>query len=236
MKTSARPTNAVVTGSAARRLAAVATALVVTLGPGFLSIGHAAGVAELSIVDRFVSAAYFSEACRHEPERLGIDRTTDPQFLLSAFAQSLAAEAPDVRAERRAVSFDARSQSVGCDLPAVALINLLQLNGIAAELALVSVPRAEPAFGPAFSDRVDEVVVYVPALGRYVDPAATDSRANATFDRVIAETAVRTHLIGPAPGADPAIDACGGVCMRVYSPRRNPYVARVKTEAIRGLP
>ncbi len=235
MKTSARPANVLAIGSATRRLAAIATALAVTLGPGNLGIGHAADVAEPS-VDGLVSAAYFSAACRHEAERLGIARSADPQFLVAAFAQSLTADAPDARAERRAGSFDARSRSVGCDLPAVALINLLELNGIAAELALVSMPRAEPASGPAFSDRVDGVVVYVPALGRYVDPAATDSRANATFDRVLAETAVRTHLIGPAPGADPAVDGCGGICMRVYSARRNSYVVRVQTEAIRRLP
>jgi hypothetical protein len=144
----------------------------------------------------------------------------------------LAVDAPDARAERRAGSFDLWSGSASCDLPAVALINLLRLNGVAAELVLVSMLQARSAGHSAFSDRVDGVLVYVPALDRYVDPAATEMRENATFDRVIKETAVRGHLIGPAPYADRALDACGDVCMSEYWPRHDAYVVRLKTEAI----
>jgi hypothetical protein len=229
MKRSARLAEVMAIGSVARRLAAIATVLVGTLGPGLLGNGHAAGRVESSLVKGLVSASYFSETCRHEAGLLGIEHTADARFLVAAFAQSMAAGAPDARAERRADLLDARSGSVSCDLPAVALINLLRLNGVAAELVLAS-----PTANSAFTDRPDGVLVYVPAFDRYVDPAATDMRENATFDRNIRETAVRAHLIGPAPDADPALDRCGGICMSEYWPRHDPYRVRVKTEAIRG--
>ena len=87
--------------------------------------------------------------------------------------------------------------------------------------------------GSALSDRVDGVVVYVPVLARYVDPTATNSRDDATFDQLIKGTAARTHLIGPAPYADPAADPCGNICMSEFPPRHDPYSVSVKTEAIR---
>lgn len=221
-------------GRAARRFGAVAAIVGCTLAPGLLDSGHAAGNVESSLLKGLLSASYFSEACRHEAGLLGIEHTADARFLVEAFAQSMAAGPPDARAEWRAGSLDARSGSVGCDLPAVELINLLRLNGVAAELVLVSVPHTNPATYSASVDRLDGVLVYVPVLARYVDPAAADMRDNATFDRSIRETAVRAHLIGPAPGADPALDRCGGICMSEYWPQHDPYRVRVKTEVIRG--
>jgi hypothetical protein len=232
MKTSGRLGNVVATRGAARCFAGLLTALAVALGAGLPGSGHAAGGTESGIVNGVLSAAYFSETCRHQAELLGIARTTDARFLVSAFAQSAAAGPPDARAERRAGSFDVRSGSSGCDQPAAALISLLRLNGVAAELVLVSLQQASSASGPVFSDRVDGVLVYVPALARYVDPAGTDPRRSAMFDRIIKGTAARTHLIGPAPYADPASDPCGNICIREYRPRHNPYFVSVRTETI----
>jgi hypothetical protein len=232
MRASAGTNNVMTIVTAARYCAAVATVLAVGLGPGLLGDGHAASDAEWSNFKGLVSAAYFSETCRHEAELLDIGRTTDAGFLVAAFAQSVATGTPDARAERRAGSFDARSGSASCGVPSVALINLLRLNGVAAELVLVRMQQESSASFPAFSDKVDGVLVYLPTLGRYVDPAATDLRENATLDRVIKGTAVRAHLIGPAPHADPALAACGHVCVNVYSPRHDPFAVRVVTEAI----
>jgi hypothetical protein len=228
MKRSARLAKVLAIRSVARRLVGIVTVLVGTLGPGLLGNGHAAASVESSLVKGLLSASYFSQTCRHEAALLGIEHTADARFLVAAFGQSMSG-APDARAERRADLLDSRSGSVSCDLPAVALINLLRLNGVAAELVLAS-----PAANSAFTDRPDLVMVYVPALDRYVDPAAIDMRENATFDRDIRETAVRTHLVGPAPDADPALDRCGGICMSEYLPRHDPYRVRVRTEAIRS--
>jgi hypothetical protein len=205
--------------------------LAVALGPGLLANGHAASDADWSKFKGLVSAAYFSEPCRHEAELLGIARTTDARFLVAAFAESAAVGTPDARAERRAGSFDARSGNPSCGLPAVALMNLLRLNGISAELVLVQ--QASSASSAAFSDKIDGVLVYVPVLGRYVDAAATDLQDNATLDRTIKGSTVRTHLTGPARNTDLASAVCRDVCMSVYSPRRDPDVVRVVTEAIR---
>jgi hypothetical protein len=117
-------------------------------------------------------------------------------------------------------------------LPAVSLINLLRLNGITAELVLVSMQRENSASPPAFSDKIGSVLVYVPTLDRYVDPVATKVSDSSSLDRIVKASAVRAHLNGPAPNADPAFDVCDHVCMNVYLPRHDPYVARVATEAI----
>jgi hypothetical protein len=76
------------------------------------------------------------------------------------------------------------------------------------------------------------VLVYLPVLDRYVDPAAIDLSRNVALDRITKGDAVRVHLIGPAPFTDPASDTCGTVCMAVYVPRHDPYAVRVVTEAI----
>ena len=100
MKTSVRLGNVVPTRGAARCFAGIATALAVALGPGLPGSSHAASGMESSIVNGLLSAAYFSQTCRSEAELLGIARTTDARFLVSAFAQSAAAAGPpDARAD-----------------------------------------------------------------------------------------------------------------------------------------
>lgn len=220
--------------AAARNCASFATVLAVVLGSGPLGQGHAASDAEWHKFEGLVSAAYFSESCQHEAGLLGIARTSDARYLVAAFAQSEVASTPDARAERRAGWPDGLSGGASCAVPAVALTNLLRQNGIAAELVLVWTQQEGPATIPALPDKVDGVLVYVPVLDRYVDPAATDMRENKTFDRGIRETAVRVHLIAPAPDAVPALDRCRDICISEYWPRRDPYRVPVKTEAIRA--
>jgi hypothetical protein len=77
------------------------------------------------------------------------------------------------------------------------------------------------------------MLVYVPALDRYVDPAATEMRDSATLDWIIRASAVRAHLIGPALRADLASDVCREVCMSVYAPGHDSNVVGVVTETIR---
>jgi hypothetical protein len=83
-----------------------------------------------SDVSRLISATFFSDACRQRTASLHILSTTDAQFLIEAFAQGIGAEALDLRAERRAGSADTRIEDADCGVPAVALINLLRLNGL----------------------------------------------------------------------------------------------------------
>ena len=171
--------------AAARYGAAVAVVLAVTSGPGLIGDSRAASDAEWNKFKGLLSATYFSQPCRQEAEMLDIAHTTDARFLVAAFAQSMAAGAPDAR-ERRAGSFDGRSGNPSCGLPVIALTNLLRLNGIAAELVVVQMASSESF--TAFPDGVDAVLVYVPVLDRYVDPTATDLRANATLDQNIKGT------------------------------------------------
>jgi hypothetical protein len=173
-----------------------------------------------TVVDmQLIRAAFFSDACRQQAEALGIARTSDANGLLAAFAELQ---------RRPAGSPTADVQRDDCKVPAVALINLLRLNGIDAEL--VSATGAKEA---APADQVERVLVYVPALERYFDPALP-LEEQGLVDLLVRERAERKHVLGPALGAN-ARDACPSTCMHVYTAAGNvtPPV-RVKTEAIRG--
>jgi hypothetical protein len=160
--------------------------------------------------------------------------TTDAQFLIKAFAQSIAAVPPDASAERRTGSPHVGIGDPGCEVPAVALINLLRLNDVAADLVLVWMRQTSPS-DPA--RLLDGLAVYVPSLGHYVDPTAADWHKNATFDRFVRAHAGRAHIIGPAPNADPASDPCASTCMVVHDRVGDSlstllYSVPVKTETI----
>lgn len=168
---------------------------------------------------QLIRAAFFSDACRQEAEALGIPRTSDANALLAAFAglQRRPASSPTADAQRD-----------DCKVPAVALINLLRLNGIDAEL--VSATMAKEA---APADQVDRVLVYVPVLDRNFDPALP-LEEQGLVDLLVRERAERKHILGPSLGAN-ARDPCPSTCMHVYTAAGNatPPV-RVKTETIRG--
>jgi hypothetical protein len=232
MKVSARARDFPIALAIMQCCAAGATALCVALGPSLLGNAHAADDAAWHSLKGLVSAAYFSDACRHEAELFGILGSADPRFLIAAFGRRMATGTLDARAEVRAGSVEVESGSAGCSLPAVGFINLLRLNGIAVELALVSTQLAGAPSEPAALDELERVLVYVPVLDRYFDPAATDLSENAALDRITKGNAIRVHLIGPAPFTDPASATCGDVCMSVYAPHHDPYAVRVVTEAI----
>jgi hypothetical protein len=167
---------------------------------------------------QLIRAAFFSDACRQGAEALGIARTSDANALLAAFA----------RLRPRPANPPAASGRDDCGVPAVALINLLRLNGIDAEL--VSATMAKEA---APADQVERVLVYVPTLARYFDPALP-LEEQGLVDLLVRERAERKHVLGPALGAD-ARDACPSTCMHVYTAAGNaPPPVRVKTETIRG--
>jgi hypothetical protein len=128
-----------------------------------------------------IRAAFFSDACRQQADALGIARTSDANALLAAFAglQRRPASAPTADAQRD-----------DCKVPAVALINLLRLNGIDAELVSATMAEAAPA------DQVERVLVYVPALERYFDPALP-LEEQSLVDLLVRERAERRHILGP---------------------------------------
>jgi hypothetical protein len=214
----------------------IVVVLAIAPAPGMPDSARAASASGTGDVDRLISATFFSDACRQRAASLGILSTTDAQFLIEAFAQSIDADPPDVRAEKRAGSARALIEDADCDVPAVALINLLRLNSVAAEPVLLPIRPTGPS-DPARFDKFSSLAVYVQSLGRYVDPAARDGRSGAAFDRAVRARAERVHLIGPAPYGNPATDRCGSICMDVRGRIDvfNPFLTdaiRVKTETI----
>jgi len=173
-----------------------------------------------TVVDmQLIRAAFFSDACRQQAETLGITSTSDANALVAAFAGLK---------PRPANSPAPEGQRDDCGVPTVAVINLLRLNGIDAEL--VSATMAKEA---APADQVERVLVYVPALDRYFDPALP-LEEHSLVDLLVRERAERKHILGPSL-AGSGRDACPSTCMHVYTAAGNatPPV-RVKTETIRG--
>lgn len=172
---------------------------------------------------RLIQAAYFSDACRSEAEALGIAATTDASTLVTAFVavRGLVRAAPKTDARRD-----------DCREPVILLINLLRLNGISAELAFASNELTNAAtVDSAPLGKSDRLLVYVPSLDSYFDPAVRRGE-QAALDRVTVEQATWIHILGPSL-ADDARGGCRSTCMNVYGPRGQSSV-RVRTEAIRG--
>jgi hypothetical protein len=170
---------------------------------------------------RLIQSAYFSDACRQEAEALGIPPTSDANELLTAFAT----------VARHVASGAGRldMENSDCRVPVVLLINLLRLNRVDAELAFVSMSRASAA-DSASPDQIDRILVFVPGLNRYVDPAMPMGK-QAVLDRIVVENATRAHLLGPSlAGAGHGV--CPNTCIHVHSPGSQSSV-RVRTEVIR---
>jgi hypothetical protein len=195
---------------------AAATLCVVMIGDAQAAMGTGWDNAK-----RLIQAAYFSDACRQEAEALGIARTSDASALLTAFATFGRPVASGT------VRLDTEIND--CRVPVVLLINLLRLNRIDAELAFASMSRASAADGVP-PNKIDRILVFVPGLNRYFDPAVPIGK-QAILDQIIVERATRAHLLGPSLAGD-ARDACPNTCMHVHSPGSQSSV-RVKTEVIR---
>src|SRR6266481_4342162 len=180
----------------------------------------APGLAATIVDIQLIRAAFFSDACRQQAEALGIARASDANALLAAFAGLKPRPANSRAAEGQ--------QRDDCTVSTVALINLLRLNGIDAEL--VSATMAKEA---APADQAERVLVYVPGLDRYFDPALP-LEEQSLVDLLVRERAERKHILGPSL-AGRGSDACPSTCMHVYTAAGNatPPV-RVKTETIRG--
>ena len=110
---------------------------------------------------------------------------------------------------------------------------------MAAEAVVVAADEAATAVDAAVAnesvpaDPIDRVLVYLPALDRYFDPALP-LEEQSLVDLLVRERAERKHILGPSL-AGSGRDACPSTCMHVYTAAGNatPPV-RVKTETIRG--
>jgi hypothetical protein len=159
-------------------------------------------------------AAFFSDLCRQQAAALGLARTSDPDVLLAAF-ETYFAGAP-ARSSATPIGAD-------CLAPGILLINLLRLNGLDAELVLASTqPTSE----------VLQVLVYVVALKRYLDPSLPRSEQS-DLDRLARETMRRVHFRRPLAGGNTR-DPCFDDCMVVYAPGAGLSSISVKTQTIRG--
>jgi hypothetical protein len=195
------------------------------LGLGMTVHPQAAMSADGEAMKRLVQSAYFSGVCRQATDALGIAPASEASALLAAFAA--------IRGQR-AIEFDVEWPDVqhdDCAAPVVLLISLLRRNGLDAELVFASMAPNGAAADGVPADKIDRVLVYVPVVDRYVDPAAPAGK-QAVVDQIIRESAQRMHLRGPSLAND-AGGACADTCLHVYTPGASSS-ARVRTEVVRG--
>ena len=176
---------------------------------------------------RLTQSAYFSDACRQEAQALGVASTSDANELLTAFAA--------VARQRRRRRRPGRHEKCRPGLQ-----RLQGAGGAVDQSAAAQWRRCRACihfdvarFGEidgASLGKIDRIVVFVPGLDRYVDPAMPMDK-QAVLDRIIVERATRAHLLGP-PLAGAAHGGCPDTCMLVLPPRSQSAV-RVKTETIR---
>src|SRR5262249_46306881 len=190
---------------------------VLALWLAIIASGWTAPVVDMQLI----RAAFFSDACRQQVEALGVARTSDANALLAAFAglQRRPARSPTAGAQRD-----------DCKVPAVALINLLRLNGIGAQL--VSATMAKEA---APADQADRVLV-VPVLDRYFDlrcrsksrASSICSCANGPSGNIF--SALRST---PTPAMLAPTPAC--TCTRQQATQRRPSASKPKRSAAAEL-
>jgi len=183
-------------------------------------LGITQAAAEWDAIKNFIHAAYFSDSCRQQAESFGITGTSSASTLFaefSALAQRVNAGGDKLNLQRD-----------GCVNPAILLINVLRANGIDAELVFAS--RSARSAANDASKKIDRVLVFVPELDLYLDPAASPGK-QAVLDQITRETMRRVHIAGPSvSGRD---GACRDTCMRDYSPLSH-IGPRIKTEVIRN--
>jgi hypothetical protein len=179
----------------------------------------AQGLAATTVDMQLIRAAFFSDACRQQAEALGITRTSDASALVAAFA-GLKRQPANSRA---AVG----QQRDDCTVPAVALINLLRLNGIDAEL--VSATMAKEAGQPirsSVSSFTSRRSTAISILGCRLKSKASPICLFASGRSANTFLAPRS----PAVGAKLApVPAC--TCTRRQAMQRRPYASKPKRSA-----
>src|SRR5262245_11951539 len=137
---------------------------------------------------RLIQAAYFSDDCRKEAGSLGITQSSDANALFAAFARS-----------RRDVGVASMPAAHGndCTRAAILLLNLLRANGLDAQLAFAYPESTSAAEDGTSSGRAARILVYVPLVDRYFDPAESPGR-QAVLHRIIVEKSRRVHIVGPS--------------------------------------
>ncbi len=187
-----------------------------------IPFGTPAGADVLDAIKRLMGAAFFTPACRDAANKMQIHFPRDPRAVVAAFARELSTLPPDVRAELSLNLIETVALAPDCNAAAILLVNVLRENDIAAEIALVGRPDWQAG-----------VLVYIPALDLYVDPAAPVGAAR-DLDRRVRATK-RMHLAGPSltPLQNDPCTLWG--CVDVLPPTTFHGV-RVKTETIRIAP
>lgn len=184
--------------------------------------------------DRFDT--YFLDSSQlPEMEAVGIGLSSDAWEIYGRFAKRFVmvdpagqSSLPDIRRITEAGEGD-RNALV------FLLLNLFRWNGIDAELALVSTKRGTKSGFP----RVEQLLVYVPSLKQYFDPALSPAAQPKSSEKTWLEGRRRIHFAAALWHAGKLIGNCSSSCLYAYggdvgSGRPLPYAVRVKTIQLPG--
>jgi hypothetical protein len=190
--------------------------------------GVSSVLADALRADRF----FLNEQQLPEIEVLGIAPSDDPWALFEAFGKRfsvvMSAEFQEPSRNIRSVAAAGRGDRATL---AFLVLNLFRLNGIDTELAFLSTKR-----GSGQGDRrIEQMLVYVPALGQYFDPALPFDSQHNSADRGWLEGRERLHFSAALQHKGRAVGRCRDICLHAYGVRsgsdgfRDPYAVRVKT-------
>jgi hypothetical protein len=178
-------------------------------------------------------AAYFMDSQNLNDLRVtSIQPADDPEILFKQFTDEFGAVATsEFRTEPRKLSSILQTKGGDCKSLTFLLVNLLRWSGIDAELVLTS-ERHEPRLTDVFSfGDIDHVLVYVPSLDRYFDPALPAGWQQQQLNRAI-RIRNRIHVAARPGGNMLPANACADYCILTRGSNSDPI--RVKTETIRS--
>jgi hypothetical protein len=176
--------------------------------------------------------AYFlSEQQLPEIEALGIAPSGEPWALFEAFVKRFSVVTSG-QFERSSRDIQRVIEARGGDRSTLSflLLNLFRWNGIDAELALLSTKR-----NSKHDDRyIEQVLVYVPAIQQYFDPALPLDGQHNSADRTWLADRDWMHFSAALQHKGKAVGRCRDLCVyatggKLEGEWRDPHAVRIKT-------
>jgi hypothetical protein len=185
--------------------------------------------------DRF-DTYFLDESRLPEMESVGIGPSSDAWEIYGQFAKRFVIIDP-VRGQSSLHDIRRIAEAGGGDRSALVflLLNLFRWNGIDAELVLLSTKQGAKRGTP----HVELLLVYVPALKQYFDPALSPVVQPRSSDRTWLEGRRRIHFAAALWHSGKLIGNCSSFCLSEYggdvgSAKPLPYAVRIKTIQVRG--
>jgi len=185
------------------------------------------------VAREFRAAFFLDEHGLRSLKALDVPHSQNAWALFAELTKRLSAvKTAETRHEPRDIQNIIETQGGDCKALSFLLLNLLRWNGIDAELVLYS-NEHDIAPDDIFSfGKIDHILVYVPALDRYMDPTGPLTWQPFRDHEVRTKTRIHVSGILRSPSMEPR-NACSDYCIRSPVKKIDPYIVHTPTEVIR---